>query len=212
MEINELLKIEKDFQEANRNNPLIINQYGEMEYIYTNEDLSFLMKGYLRKHYEATTDDTWQDLKAKGLNEFEALMLVCFEGFLSYAFKWPSYNDKPSPIPEMCDALESVLDKAPQYSENKVLYRFCTLDDKVDFAVGDTYKCPHFLTTTKDNWNKRGNTFIVSTKENGSNARMIYKLYKHGEEKQVSFKRGTCFLITQIQEDELDKIIYLKEI
>ena len=80
MEINELLKIEKDFQEANRNKPLIINQYGEMEYTYTNEDLSFLMKGYLRKHYEATTDDTWYDLKAKGLNEFEALMLVCFEG------------------------------------------------------------------------------------------------------------------------------------
>ena len=136
---------------------------------------------------------------------------MCFEGYLSYVFKWNSYENRKNPIPEMCAGLDRVLYKSPIYDEDNILFRFCTSDDKVDFKVGDIYEFPHYLTSTKDNWDKETDKYIITPKETGTNARSIYKLYNHAKENQVTFKRNTKFRITKIEQNEY-KSIYMEEV
>ena len=110
----------------------------------------------------------------------------------------------------MCKGLDMALEKSPVYDEGNVLYRFCTYDDKVDFKEGDLYQAPHYVTTTKNNWNKDTHVYIITTKSVDTNARSIYKLYNKANENQVTFKRGTLFKITKVEKGKYKKI-YMEE-
>lgn len=70
---------------------------------------------------------------------------------------------------------------------------------------------PHYITTTKDNWKWNTNEYIITPKKEGTNARSLYKLINHGNENQVSFKRGTKFKITKIKTGKR-KLIYMVEL
>ena len=209
MTVQELIDIEKKYQSDHKNDPWVYNEVGEMEPSNMNDDIAFLSKGYIKKHSNIKPE-TRKDLTDKGLSDFEVLMLMCFVGYLSYAFRWNSYNDKKSPIPEMCEGLDNVLEKCPIYDEGNVLYRFCASDDKVDFKEGDLYQAPHYVTTTKSNWDKDTHAYIITPKSVDTNARSIYKLYNKANENQVTFKRGTCFKIIKIEEGNYKKI-YMEE-
>lgn len=210
MTVEELLKIEKHYKERHKSIHLVPNQIGESVPDNMNEDIRFLDDGYIAKHYNPNGKTT-SALKKQGLDDFEILMLNCFMGEVSHAFKWNSYKDRNSPIPEMCEGLDRVLDKSPIYDEGKVLYRFCTIDDKVDFKEGEIYRAPHYITTSKDNWKHKTNVYIITPKKDETSARSLYKLVNHGGEKQVTFKRETDFRITKIKEGKR-KIIYMEEI
>ena len=210
MTVEELLKIEKDYVLEHKNIQYVYNEVGEFVPSNIDEDINFLEKGYIERHNHIKPDKK-KKMEMNGLTDFEMLMLMCFEGFLSYAFKWNSYDERNSPIPEMCDGLDSVLDKTPTYDEGNDLYRFCTIDDRVDFQVGDIYHVPHYMTTTKDNWEHKTNVYVITPKKNGTNARSLYKMCNHGNENQVTFKRGTDFRIKKIKGGKR-KIIYMEEI
>lgn len=210
MKVEELLNMEKRYMESHKRIQLVPNEIGELVPEDFDEDINFLNDGYIAKHYNPDGKTT-SDLKKHGLDDFEILMLKCFLGGVSHAFKWSSYENRNSPIPEMCDGLDRVLDKAPIYDEGKVLYRFCTIDDRADFQVGEIYHAPHYITTTKDNWKHKTNVYIITAKKDETNARSVYKLVNHGGENQVTFKRGTNFRITRIKEGKR-KIIYMEEI
>ena len=210
MTVQELLKIEKDYAGEHKNVQYVSNEVGELVPSNIDEDINFLEKGYIERHNHIKPDKK-KKLALKGLTDFEMLMLMCFEGFLSYAFKWNSYDERNSPIPEMCEGLDSVLDKSPTYDEGGVLYRFCTSDDQVDFQTGDIFEASHYVTTTKDNWGKDTNMYIITPKCHNSNARSLYKLHNHGNENQVTFKRGTRFKVTKIEDGQRKKI-YLEEV
>lgn len=210
MTAQELIEIEKQYKVRHKSAHLVPNQVGESVLDNMDEDIRFLNEGYIARHYNPNGKTT-SDLKKQGFDDFEILMLKCFLGGLSHAFKWASYEHRNSPILEMCEGLDSVLDKTPIYDEGKVLYRFCTIDDKVDFQEGEIYHAPHYITTTKDNWKHKTNVYIITPKEDGTNARSLYKLINHGGENQVTFKRGTDFRITKIKEGKR-KFIYMEEI
>lgn len=210
MTVQELIVIEKQYKERHKSVHLVPNQIGESIPENMNEDIRFLNDGYIARYYDPNGKTT-SDLKKQGFDDFEILMLKCFLGGVSHAFKWTSYENRNRPIPEMCEGLDSVLDKTPIYDEGKVLYRFCTIDDKVDFQEGEIYHAPHYITTTKDNWKHKTNVYIITPKEDGTNARSLYKLINHGGENQVTFKRGTDFRITKIKEGKR-KFIYMEEI
>lgn len=209
MTVQELIEIERKYREVHKNDSWIINEVGELELADINDDIVFLQKGYIAKH-NCIRPEMRKDLADKGLNDFEILMLICFLGYLSYVFRWNSYNDRKSPIPEMCEGLDMVLKKCPVYNEGNVLYRFCTSDDRIDFKEGDLYQTPHYVTTTKDNWDKDTHLYVITPKSVGTNARSIYKLYNKANENQVTFIRGTRFMITKIEEGKYKKI-YMKE-
>ena len=122
MTVQELLKIEKDYASEHINVQYVYNEVGEFVPSNIDEDINFLEKGYIERHNHIKRDKK-KKLVLKGLTDYEMLMLMCFEGFLSYAFKWNSYNERNSPIPEMCEGLDNVLDKSPAYDEGGVSLR-----------------------------------------------------------------------------------------
>ena len=209
MTVQELIDIEKKYQNDHKDDPWVYNEVGELQPSSMNDDIAFLSKGYIKRHNNINLE-TRKDLTEKGLGDFEILMLMCFVGYLSYAFRWNSYNDKKSPIPEMCEGLDNVLEKCPIYDEWKVLYRFCTSDDRTDFKIGETFKAPHYVTTTRSNWGKDTDVYVITPKSIDTNARSIYKLYNKANENQVTFKRGTSFKITKIEKGKYKKI-YMEE-
>lgn len=210
MTVKELIDIEKKYQNDHKDDPLVYNEVGELEPANMNDDIVFLYKGYIAKH-NSIKPETRKDLTDKGLSDFEILMLMCFVGYLSYAFRWNSYNDKKSPIPEICEGLDNVLEKCPIYNEGNVLYRFCTSDDNVNLKESDLYQAPHYVTTTKSNWDKDTHVYIITPKSVDTNARSIYTLYNKANENQVTFKRNTIFKITKIEEGKYKKI-YMEEV
>ena len=210
MTVKELLMIEKEYKESHKIIHFVSNNIGESVPENMDEDIRFLNDGYIAKHYNPKSETTVA-LKKRGLDDFEILMLKCFMGGISYAFKWNSYEDRNSPIPEMCEGLDRVLDKSPTYDEGKVLYRFCTIDDKTDFQKGDIYCAPHYITTTKDNWKWKTDVYIITPQMEKTNARSLYQLSNHGNENQVTFKRGTSFKITKIESGKRRRI-FMKEI
>ncbi|MBR5393399.1 MAG: hypothetical protein IK148_11180 [Prevotella sp.] len=210
MKVEELLNMEKRYMEIHKRINLVPNEFGELVPEDLDEDINFLKDGYIAKHFNPN-GETSIALKKKGLNEFEILMLKCFLGGLSHAFKWNSYEDHNSPIPEMVKGLDDVLDKCPVYNEGNVLYRFCTIDDKIDFKEGDIFHATHYITTTKDNWKHKTNVYIITSKKERTNARAIYKLVNHGNENQVTFKRGTSFRVTKVKTGKRS-IIYMEEL
>lgn len=211
MTVEELLNVEKKYIKEHENVHYVYNEVGELVPSNIDEDINFLEKGYIKRHNHINPKKK-KKLAKEGLTDFEMLMLMCFEGFLSYAFRWNSYDNRKSPIPEMCKGLDNVLDKCPAYDEEGVLYRFCTSDDQVDFQENDIYESPHYLTTTKDkNWGKETDMYIITPKSNNTNAKSLYKLHNHGNENQVTFTRGSRFKITKVEKGIIKKI-YMEEI
>lgn len=215
MTVDELIAIERKYKEEHKTIRLVrVN--GESMPDNLNDDIRFLNEGYFEKHHKIKPERK-KKLAQKGLTEFEMVMLNCFLCGLSYAFKWSSYEDKESPIPEMCEGLDSVLDKSPTYDEGGKLYRFCTRDDEIFFEEGQTHTFPHYLNTTKDNnWRDDNHMYIITPKNESTNARSIYKLQNHGNENQVTFKRDTSFKITKVEsyktKCEEYKRIYMEEL
>lgn len=211
MDVNELIDIEQKYIIEHKDIPFIVNEFGEIEYANNNDDLNFLESGTLKKTYEKVGSDIKECLKNKGLNEFEILILLCFIGNLSYAFRWDTYDNKPTPIPEMCDGLDSVLEKSPTF-RGDTLRRSCTPDDMIDFKTEEIYTFHHYLTTTKDHWVVHDNMYVITPKHENTNARCIYELINSNREGQVSFKRNTSFKINRIEDYGDYKYFYMNEI
>lgn len=214
MTVDEIIAIERKYKEEHKTIRLVRVNVESMPDI--NDDIRFLNGGYIEKYHKIKPERK-KRLAQKGLSEFEMVMLNCFLCGLSYAFKWSSYEDKESPIPEMCEGLDSVLDKSPTYDEGGKLYRFCTRDDEIFFEEGQTHTFPHYLNTTKDNnWRDDNHMYIITPKNESTNARSIYKLQNHGNENQVTFKRDTSFKITKVEsyktKCEEYKRIYMEEL
>ncbi len=215
MTVDELIAIEKKYKEDHKTFHLVRDN-GESMPDNNDDDIRFLNEGLIEKH-KFIRPKRKKKLAEKGLSEFEMLMLNCFLGGLPHAFRWSSYADKDSPIPEMCEGLDSVLDKSPTYDEGGKLYRFCTRDDEVFFEEGQIHTFPHYLNTTKDNnWRDDNHMYIITPKIECTNARSIYKLQHHGNEKQVTFKRDSIFKITKVESNKTKngeyKRIYMEEI
>jgi hypothetical protein len=214
MTVDEIIAIERKYKEEHKTIRLVRVNVESMPDI--NDDIRFLNEGYIEKYHKIKPERK-KRLAQKGLSEFEMVMLNCFLCGLSYAFKWSSYEDKESPIPEMCEGLDSVLDKSPTYDEGGKLYRFCTRDDEIFFEEGQTHTFPHYLNTTKDNnWRDDNHMYIITPKNESTNARSIYKLQNHGNENQVTFKRDTSFKITKVEsyktKNEEYRRIYMEEL
>lgn len=210
MTVEELLEIENKYIDEHKNSHCVYNAVGELVPSNFVDDIYFLERGFIKRlnHIKAKKRN---ELAKWGLTDFEMLILNCFEGPISYAFKWNTYDDRNCPIPEMCEALDNILDKSPIYDETGVLYRYCSRDDRKDFKINDIFDVSHYLTTTKDKWLRDTNTYIITPKKQGTKARSLYKLYNHGGENQVTFKRNSKFQITKIKEGR-KKIFYMKEL
>lgn len=153
--------------------------------------------------------------KTYGLTDEENLMLACFLGPISYAFRDDYYTDAlPEIVSEMQIILNQAIAKAPKFS-GKVLYRFTHEYDQTEFRKGDIYQPSHNLTTTTEDWEQKCNVYVITPlPENETNAYCLFQIYNQGDEFQVSFLRGASFIITKIAKTDNSEYrrIYMTEL
>ena len=154
------------------------------------------------------TTELKQKLSMWRLTRFEMLMLLCYMGNLSEVFDKGDPNTSPYPINEMCKAMDRVLIKAPACTSITTLYRQCRHEDITYLKKGEFVTIPHYLTTSINNWNQPNNQLIIKPKKDGTNAKALYKMRNKNNEFQVTFKRGTTFLVEEVQPFEMDGTVY----
>lgn len=203
----ELVKIEKDYNEMQRTVPMIIDDYQGFVPANYNDELSFFTQNHICTQQRNLTDELKHELSKWQLTKFEMLMLLCYQGNLSAVFDNGDPFSSPYPIDEMCKALDTVLIKAPICTDTP-LYRQHRKNDVVDFKKGEIRTFISYLTTSKKNWNQPNHQLIITPNLSHTNAKALYKIRNDKGEYQVNFKRGTSFLIEKVETFEDDDIEY----
>lgn len=176
------------------------------------EENFFLARGCVKVEYRNLTPSLRHDLSKWRLTKFEMLVLLCFLGNLSDVFQRTSYLHLKSPIRHMCSALDMILLKSPNYMGINPLYRQCRRTDKTDLKKGETISINHYLNTSIDDWKQDCAKYIIQAKKVSSNARSLYKLRDKIKERQVTFRRGTTFVVSDVLVENGQKNFYLTEI
>ncbi len=179
---------------------------------FSYDPLSFLGK----KPFQTFQHNNIDKENRYGLTDVEKMILTCFLGNISYAFRDDNYcGEVPDIVREMQTVLNSIIEKAPKYKGN-TLYRFTKTGDKTNFDIGDIYQPLHSLTATTEDWEQnRSDIYVIKTlPENETKAHSLYLIHNHSNETQVNFLRGTSFKITDIEpiEGTEYKRIFMSEI
>ena len=213
--VDELLRIEANYIDEQKNIPLIHTEEQGLVPANYNYKLSFFNQGHIAIQASNLTNDLKQDLSKWQLTKFEMLMLLCYQGDLSAVFDNGDPLSSPYPINEMCKAMDSVLMKAPVCTDT-TFYRQHRKNDVVDFKEGEIRTFPSYLTTSIRNWNQPNHQLIITPNLSHTNAKALYKIRNDKGEYQVNFKRGTSFLIEKVEtfrEDGVEfKRIWMKEL
>lgn len=206
--VDELLRIEVDYIKKQKTIPKIITDEQGLVPANYKDGLFFLNQNHVTIQARNLTKGLKHELSKWQLTKFEMLMLLCYQGDLFEVFDSGDPLKSPYPINEMCKAMDSVLIKAPVCTEASILYRQCR-HDKVDGWKKDMIvTIPHYITTSIDNWNQPNNQLIITPKEKFTNARSLYIMRNDKKEYQVTFKRGTSFMIENVQPFKMDGITY----
>lgn len=198
IDIKYFLEEEDNYNKTNHDE-WTTNEFGELEFAH--DALSFLREKPFHKLC-AATDFVTERCTQFGLTDSERTVLRMFYAKWSAEFRDDFYK---KPIPELANnmfiTLNNVIKKAP-ITDSKVLYRFCNEYDQANMKINDVILIPHNLTCTTFNWNQNGNNvYVICTLPSDKTcAHDLYKIYEHGDEKQVNFLRGTRFLVTKIEE------------
>ena len=211
-DIQYFLSEEEKYLASSQAEPELVWNEELEEFGFSYDPLSFLGK----KPFQSFQHNNIDKENRYGLTDVEKMILTCFLGNISYAFRDDNYyGEVPDIVHEMQIILNSIINKAPKFNGN-ILYRFTKTGDKTNFEVGDIYQPCHSLTTTTEDWKQnRSDVYVIKTlPENETQAHCLYMIYNHGQETQVNFLRGTSFEITDIEpiEGSEYKRIYMSEI
>lgn len=213
--IDELIRIEADYIDKQKNIPMIHTEEQGLVPANYNDKLFFLNKKHVTTQARNLSNELKHDLSKWQLTKFEMLMLLCYQGDLSDVFDNGDPRKSPYPINEMCKALDTVLTKAPTCTDTP-LYRQHRKNDVTNFKKGEIRSFPSYLTTSIKNWNQPNHQLIITPNLSHTNAKALYKMRNDKEEYQVDFKRGTSFFIEKVEpfeEDDVEyKRIWMKEI
>lgn len=207
-------RAEREYQKTLAPGMIYSKEAGGFEFPF--EPLGFLRRG----RFELYSKNGFKDdpkynthYSEFGLTDVEVLMLRCFYADMSMYFRDDYYQGEvPEVAQEMQNVLESIIQKAPQY-EGSILHRKIKYPDPEDLKVGDIYYPSHSLTTSVDEFDKEATSYIITCLPNKkTKAHSLFKIYHHGNEKQVNFPKGTRFVVTKVEEKENNvKKIYMKE-
>lgn len=141
---------------------------------------------------------------SKGLSELEALVLAVFHADISGLFRTDAYHwGIPPVVKSLCEILDSGLKKLPQYNTGQELVRKLHEYDKIQFNIGETFTPGYSLTASANSKWRVGNycKYFITPKKEGSNAHVIYDVYAHGDEMQVTFTKDASFVIDNIKDN-----------
>ncbi len=211
-DIQYFLSEEEKYLASSQAEPELVWNEELEEFGFSYDPLSFLGK----KPFQTFQYNNIDKENRYGLTGVEKMILTCFLGNISYAFRDDNYcGEVPDIVREMQTVLNSIIEKAPKYKGN-TLYRFTKTGDKANFDIGDIYQPLHSLTATTEDWEQnRSDIYVIKTlPENETKAHSLYLIHNHGNETQVIFLRGTSFEITDIEpiEGTEYKRIFMSEI
>nr|WP_304651122.1 hypothetical protein [Bacteroides acidifaciens] len=211
-DIQYFLSEEEKYLASSQAEPELVWNEELEEFGFSYDPLSFLGK----KPFQTFQHNNIDKENRYGLTDVEKMILTCFLGNISYAFRDDNYcGEVPDIVHEMQIILNSIINKAPKFNGN-TLYRFTKIGDKTNFVIGDIYQPQHSLTTTTEDWEQdRSDVYVIRTlPEDETHAHSLYMIHNHGDETQVNFLRGTSFEITDIEpiEGTEYKRIYMSEI
>ena len=113
MEVSKLLSVEKLYQTFIKSGRKL-----KVKKSFYSELLTFLADGYFAKLWKGLKNETRLNLKKYKLSDFEQLALVSYVGPLAHVFQHESYSNLLFPIRNICNALDSVLLKAPIFVDS----------------------------------------------------------------------------------------------
>ena len=211
-DIQYFLSEEEKYLASSRAEPELVWNEELEEFGFSYDPLSFLGK----KPFQTFQHNNIDKENRYGLTDVEKMILTCFLGNISYAFRDDNYcGEVPDIVREMQTVLNSIIEKAPKYKGN-TLYRFTKTGDKTNFDIGDIYQPLQSLTATTEDWEQnRSDIYVIKTlPENETKAHSLYLIHYHSNETQVNFLRGTSFKITDIEpiEGTEYKRIFMSEI
>lgn len=213
--IDELLRIEAEYIKKQRTIPMIHTDEQGLVSANYNDKLFFLNKGHIAIQARNLTNELKHEMSRWQLTKFEMLMLLCYQGDLWTTFDNGDPSTSPYPINIMCQALDTVLIKAP-ICTSTILYRRHRNSDVVDFVEGEIRIFPSYLTTSTKFCNQPCHQLIITANLEHTNAKALYMIRNDKEEYQVNFKRGSSFLIERVatfEEDGVEyKRIWMKEL
>ena len=187
----------------------------EFSFYGINDPLNFLSEKIISKTHDKLGKPLGREDEL-GLSSIQRVLLRLLYCQHSYLFRDDYYNDINECVQNLLDTLDNMVSKAPK-TTSSILYRLCNTYDRIDFKKGDIVTIPYNLTCTNFDWHqeKYNNVYIIFPLTNGNTkAQNLFEIYKHGDENQIDFLRGTHFEVTKIEQTEATSFlkIYLKEI
>lgn len=169
--------------------------------------------------FQSLSEEQRQRYTCLNITDTEMYSYLMLIGFASSQIQTPLRNRQTPDlfITQIINELDSFLIKCPK-NTSRILYRQDDYSDISLFSTNDIIRPLCFYNTSIDNWNNSYNaTWIITPKSaNLTNAYKTYEVYNHGDENQVTFRRGSSFQIDCIenheQENEANFYIYCHEI
>lgn len=178
---------------------------------FNDGNLHHICNGDFEMLIEDNSDNSYLKI---GLSDIETIVLRSFTMRSSGLYRLDEYNCPIPPIViSLCEILDNALNKLPRF-KGDLLIRACDEVDPANFQTGEMFIPNYALTTSANkNWGDGENViYIVTPLMEGSRACALYYV-DDGPEKQVTFLRGTPFLVKDIKCPETKKIeIYLEEV
>ena len=211
--VEKILRLESDYFHYHKIGNNVISKDNHLLDTYDR----LFMERFISTHNKDLTKELKLQLSKWKLTSFEMLMLLCYLGNLSVFFDRGNTKTSPYPINKMCNALDCVLTKAPACHEVQIVYRQCSWHDDVEgLTKGKIFTPKSYLTTSIDNWNRDNNQLVITLNPKITNAKSLYILRDKLGEKQVTFKKGSKFEVTDIKYFQTDdgefKRFYMKEL
>lgn len=182
------------------------------------EETKGIEKNILAFHldvYNSIKSETKERCNEYNITENEIFAYFMLIGFASYEIQNPLRNPKSRPnefINQIIIELDSFLHKVPS-TNFEILYRQDNYSTIKSFSEGKLVSFNTFLNTSFDNYDNSQNIiWIIKPLKFGTNGHNVFLVYNHGEENQVTFKRGATFFIDKIERRKNRNYIYCNEV
>lgn len=199
--------------------------YGEMFWDPEIEEMSEIgindQLNYLKDRIFSRTRDTIHEPLGRecdlGLTDAQRVLLRLLYCQHSYIFRDDYYYEGITDfVSNLFDTLDDLVRKAP-VNTDPILYRYCVEYDMSEMVVGDVITIPHNLTCTNYDWGQEEykNVYVINPlNREETKAHNLFEIYRHGDENQVEFLRGSKFIVETIHDTEgtAYKKFYLREI
>ncbi|SEL23701.1 hypothetical protein SAMN05421740_10412 [Parapedobacter koreensis] len=159
-------------------------------------------------------ENTISEIRRLGINECELFAYLFLIGFGSHEIQNPlRCQTKPNKfIENIILHLDNFLLKCER-TNSEVLYRQDDYSDVAHYKEEQLVSFNNYFVASLDDFDNSLNIiWVVTPRLENTKGRVGYKIYDHGDEKQITFERGARFVINRMEKPDNMTYIYCNEI